>query len=221
MKNKLVIAGLALGCSIALAQSSAATAGTDTTQAATTNNTNPQSWVGLLVAMGCDTSSVSGTSNVSMNGNSAMTAPDMNGSRGSGMNGTSNDMTGSSQTTVNQSSASNQNFPKSTASAASESSASMNAATTTDTNNNNARNGMARAKEVASQMGPSCHIGSTTAAFALRLPDGRLIPFDDASNAKIADQIQNRVSGNQTKIFRVVVTGTSDGNTITMNSMRI
>jgi hypothetical protein len=80
---------------------------------------------------------------------------------------------------------------------------------------------MEHAKMVASQLGASCHIGSSTTAFALRLPDGTIMPFDSASNAKIADQVKDRVSGNTTKIFRVVVRGTTDGNTITLDTMRI
>lgn len=255
MRNKLIITGLACWCGIALGQTSTTNAGTDMSAATNnTTNSNTQKWVGLLVAMGCDTSSVNGgmntatnisgsmatntspNTNQSMNGNSAMTGPDMNGSRGSGMNGTSNNMSGSATTAANQASAGSatpdQNFPKSTASAASESSGSMNTATApanqTDTGNMNAatnsgngQSGMDRAKTVASQMGPSCHIGANTSSFALRLPDGRLMPFDSASNAKIADQVRDRVSGNTTKIFRVVVTGTSDGNTITVDTMRI
>jgi len=204
MKTKLIIAGLGLACGIALAQTTPA----DSTA-------SPRSWKGLLVAMGCD----SGSGSDSMNGNSVMTGPDLNGSKGSGMNGTSNDMTGTSATSVNQAPAGDQNFPKSTASAASESSGSMNTATPANTDAASGQSDMEQAKMVASHLGPTCHIGVNTSAFELRLPDGTLMSFDAASNSKIADQIHNRVHGNVTKIFRVVVKGTADGNTISLDSM--
>jgi len=43
--------------------------------------------------------------------------------------------------------------------------------------------------------------------------------FDAPSNAKIADQVHARVHGNVTKIFRVVVKGSANENTISMDSM--
>jgi hypothetical protein len=131
---------------------------------------------------------------------------------------------------------SDQNFPKSTASAAHESSATMNRATdatagmarnTSDKGVGNAGNGSGtegswdEAKTMASQMGPSCHISPTTSSFALRLSDGRVIPFDSASNAKIADQVRSRVSDSSSKIFRAVVKGTMTGNTISADSVRL
>src|SRR5579884_1877538 len=109
---------------------------------------------------------------------------------------------------VNTPVATDQNFPKSTASAAHESSGTMNRATdyTAGMNRNTSdkgQSGWEQARKVASQLGPSCHISSTTSSFALRTPDGRLIPFDSASNARIADQLRDKVSGQSTKIFRV------------------
>jgi hypothetical protein len=221
VKNKLFIAGLGLSCGMLLAQTSPMPPTTDKS-AQTNSSTNERSWVGLLVSTGCNSSTSPSTT-----GNSAMTGPDLNGSRGSGMNGTSNDTSGSSATAVNQASSSgnttsDQNFPKSTASAASESSGTMNTATAPNaTSNNGGPDDMEHAKMVASQLGSSCRIGADTSAFALRLPDGTIMPFDSASNAKIADQVHNRVSGNVTKIFRVEVKGTSDGNTITLDTIRM
>jgi hypothetical protein len=202
MKTKLITAGLGLCCGMALAQTSPVdkTAG-------------QMSWKGLLVAAGCD----SGGGTDSTNGNSVMTGPDLNGSKGSGMNGTSNDMSGTSATAVNQAPAGDQNFPKSTASAASESSGSMN--TAVPAKNDAGPDDMEQARTVARHLGPGCHIGANTASFALRLSDGTLMSFDAASNAKIADQLHARVSGNVAKIFRAVIKGTASGNTISVDSM--
>jgi hypothetical protein len=134
-----------------------------------------------------------------------------------------------SSMTANTPVATDQNFPKSTTSAAHESSGTMNRATdatagmsanTSDKGMSNGQSGWDSAKTIASQMGPSCRIASSTASFALRTADGRLIPFDSASNAKIADQVRDRVSSSS-KIFRVVVKGTMSGDTITADSVRL
>jgi hypothetical protein len=71
-------------------------------------------------------------------------------------------------------------------------------------------------------MDKNCYIGQSTNAFALKLKDGRMMRFDDVSNAKIAHQLQ---SGdrlvNKIKIFRATVKGSTQGDTITVDSIQM
>jgi hypothetical protein len=73
-----------------------------------------------------------------------------------------------------------------------------------------------------SGMDKNCYIGQSTSAFALKLKDGRMVRFDDASNAKIAQQLQ---SGdrlvNKIKVFRATVKGSMPGDTITVDSIQM
>jgi hypothetical protein len=68
----------------------------------------------------------------------------------------------------------------------------------------------------------SCYIGQSTTAFALKLKDGRIVNFDDASNGKIAQQLQSgdRLQ-NKVKIFRATVKGAMQGDTITVDSIQM
>ena len=100
---------------------------------------------------------------------------------------------------------------------------------TPETANNNSSNTALKnedawiaAEKIAGNMDKTCHISSQTTSFALRLPDGRMIPFSEASNSKIASQIQstNRL-GDKTKIFRVIVTGSMQGDRITLESLKL
>ena len=100
---------------------------------------------------------------------------------------------------------------------------------TPETANNNSSNMALKnedawiaAEKIAGNMDKACHISSQTTSFALRLPDGRMIPFHEASNSKIASQIQstNRL-GDKTKIFRVIVTGSMQGDRISLESLKL
>jgi hypothetical protein len=75
---------------------------------------------------------------------------------------------------------------------------------------------------IAANMDANCRIGQDTTAFALRTEDGRLIMLDDASNAKIAQQLAstNRVK-NTLKILRVQVNGSMQDNVIHVDSIRM
>ena len=89
-------------------------------------------------------------------------------------------------------------------------------------NMNTQDTGWQEAQRVAGNMPDSCRITENTTSYALRLPDGRVMRFDDASNTKIRQQLQStdRVKG-QMKIFRVVVKGTASGDTISLDSIQI
>lgn len=71
-------------------------------------------------------------------------------------------------------------------------------------------------------MDRSCYIGQGTSAFALKLKDGRTVRFDDASNAKIAQQLQSRDRlKDKVKTFRATVKGTMQGDVITVQSIQM
>jgi hypothetical protein len=87
--------------------------------------------------------------------------------------------------------------------------------------NNSQDNGWAQAQEVARQMPDTCRIRQTTSSFALRTPDGQVYVFDEASNNRIQQQLGGHVTSGQMKIFRVVVRGNLQGNTITLDSIQL
>lgn len=68
---------------------------------------------------------------------------------------------------------------------------------------------------------PSCRISDQTTAFALRLSDGRLVRFDDASNTRIAKQLQSGGRNKKNKTYRAKVKGTMSGETIGLESLHI
>ena len=76
--------------------------------------------------------------------------------------------------------------------------------------------------DIAKGMDPSCRIGQTTSAFALRLADGSVVKFDETSNTKIAQQLQSgdRVQ-HKTKIFRAKVKGSMQSGTISADSIEL
>ena len=100
---------------------------------------------------------------------------------------------------------------------------------TPETTNNNSSNMALKnedawiaAEKIAGNMDKACHISSRTTSFALRLPDGRMIPFYEPSNPKIATQIQSTDHlGDKTKIFRVIVTGSLQGGRIRLESLKL
>lgn len=76
--------------------------------------------------------------------------------------------------------------------------------------------------DATKRMDDSCRIRQTTTAFALRLADGSMVKFDDASNTKIAQQLQSgdRLQ-HKTKIFRVKVKGSLHSGAISADSVQI
>lgn len=75
---------------------------------------------------------------------------------------------------------------------------------------------------VVRSLDASCRITSSTQAYALRMDDGRIVRFDEASNAKIQQQLQSgdRLS-HKSKIFRVKVNGSMQGDTIQATDVQI
>ena len=236
-----ILLGIGLCSGLLLAQ-------TDTTQT-NTQPAAGQSWVGLLVASGCSSpasnpssSTNSAMTGPAMNGSSGSgmngTSTDMTGSAANGVNQSRTDMPRASDTygsadrmtgDVTTRTTPDSNMPASTASAP-QTNSDMKRATsytagmknnTSDMARNSSEDSWDHARTLAGQLGPSCHISSSTSSFALMMPDGRVLSFDSASNPKIADQVRSRVSGNTTKIFRVEVKGTMSGDTITADSVRM
>lgn len=75
---------------------------------------------------------------------------------------------------------------------------------------------------LAKTLDSSCRIGTGTSAFALRLNDGKLVKFDEASNAKISQQVQtgDRLK-HKTKVFRAKVQGKMEGDSIRLDSIKM
>ena len=68
----------------------------------------------------------------------------------------------------------------------------------------------------------SCYISPASSSFVLQLQDGRTVKIDDAGNSRISSQLQStgRVA-NVKKVFRVMVTGTMDGDTIHLTDIQM
>ena len=68
----------------------------------------------------------------------------------------------------------------------------------------------------------NCRLSDTTSSYALRLPDGRTVRFDDAGNAKIRQRLQSTGRRSQeTKNLRIEVKGKMQGETIKVDSIHI
>jgi hypothetical protein len=76
--------------------------------------------------------------------------------------------------------------------------------------------------DLAKGMDASCRISQATSAFALRLDDGSMVKFDDASNSKIAQQLQSgdRLQ-HKSKIFRANIKGSLKGGAISADSIQM
>ena len=76
--------------------------------------------------------------------------------------------------------------------------------------------------EIVKTLDPSCRVGQNTRAFALRLSDGSMVPFDAGSNSKIAQQLQ---SGDRlrhkSKIFRTKAKGSMRSGAISADSIQM
>ena len=65
----------------------------------------------------------------------------------------------------------------------------------------------------------ACEIADSTEAFGLQTADGKYVSFDSAGNAKIHDALQQRET--KTGAIQASVTGTMDGDTITVKDVRL
>jgi hypothetical protein len=91
-----------------------------------------------------------------------------------------------------------------------------------NTAKNSAGDDMDKDRATVAGLDNSCRISSQTTAFALRLEDGRVVRFDDASNSKIATQLQSgdRLA-HKTKVFRANVRGSMQGDTISADTVEM
>lgn len=152
---------------------------------------NTETWTGLLVAEGCQSAGSANSANKAVtDGEMAKSTP------GAGRE---------HNTTYEQKM--NQADRGSTSSSAADPTMSPRAADRA--NSQSARN-----------LDKSCHIGPQTTSFALRLPAGRLIAFDAASNIRIAKQLQSSHKLNGAKIFHAVAKGSLQNNALSLDSIR-
>ena len=64
-------------------------------------------------------------------------------------------------------------------------------------------------------------ISPTSTTFYLRTDDGRTIPLDSASNAKVMSQLKSNESGAAgNQVMHVTVTGTENGNVLSVNDFQ-
>ena len=68
----------------------------------------------------------------------------------------------------------------------------------------------------------SCFVSPSTSTFVLRMPDGRTIRLDDASNQMVVERLQStgRVQSTN-KLFRARVHGTMDGDVLHITDLQI
>ncbi len=217
MTKVLTFAGISLCSGLLLAQSGSSAP----------HNT----WTGLLVATGCQSATARG------NAATPATAATNEAVTGTSSNTTGTDLNSTNSATGAADRAADQNFPRTTASEAENTRATPTSGMplrtgdmdVADMGNNSRDNsetyspdrGWMQAKAQAAGLGSSCRISQDTTSYSLMMPDGRLTPFDSASNQKIADRLRNRFPRKSTKIFRVVVKGTMQGDTITLETLQI
>ncbi len=78
--------------------------------------------------------------------------------------------------------------------------------------------GWQQAKRQARALAPGCRVSAATSQFALLLPNGRLLRFDDLANAGIVKQLPPAA---EKKIYRVQVVGKIENNAIALDSIQI
>ncbi len=82
--------------------------------------------------------------------------------------------------------------------------------------------GFTAARKQASSLPSSCGVMSNTREFALLLPDGKAVPFDDVANNSIVKQLQGRSGDSGKGVFlRVRVTGKMQNGRIALDSIRM
>ena len=195
------------------------------------SSASENTWTGLLVATGCQPATARG------NAATPATAASNGAVTGTSSNTTGTDLNSTNSSRGSADRAADQNFPKTTASEAENTRATpssgmplrtgdMDVADMGISRHDNSETyspdrGWMQAKTQAAGLGSACRISPDTTSYSLMMSDGRLIPFDSASNQKIADRLRNRFPRKSTKIFRVVVKGTMRGDTITVDSLQI
>lgn len=149
----------------------------------------------------------SGTSSTSSN-SGAMTAQNRSGQSGTDMNRTTG-ATGSGRGLDTQSGNNSMT-------------GSSDRSGTTSTSGWNSTAEWASGDNSAGTWDRSCYISPGSTAFVLHTQDGRMIRLDDAANSRIVSQLQstNRVQ-NASKIFRVKVTGTMSGDTLSLTDIQM
>ena len=99
---------------------------------------------------------------------------------------------------------------------------------TTDTNTTNDESGKSKEQKNAnrgarSDEGTACHVSSNTRKFALKMPDGRIVKFDDIGNDRTQEALTQKkkwseqVSG--AKPIQVKVNGVLNGDTLMVVSI--
>ncbi len=219
MRVRSILAAFPICAGLLVAQ----TSGTDLNQSTPGQNGNDmkrttqgQTLSGILVASGCDSSSMNGAWSGKSNAKNK---------EGAGSNSTT-----ANQATVDQSGS----MPRGTQPA------DMDRKTPGDRSVNSPQTGMAdrdRGGNTSATTGTSqwesgsvktgswdkgCFISPTTTSFVLVTKDGRQMRLDDASNSMVSQKLSsaNRVS-EKSKIFRVRVTGDMSGETVHITEIQI
>lgn len=81
--------------------------------------------------------------------------------------------------------------------------------------------GWKQARRQSMSLDPGCHVSTDTRKFALMLPDGRLLPFDDVANTKIIEQLKTRGLSAKPKILRVQVAGKLENGAVAIDEIQM
>lgn len=81
--------------------------------------------------------------------------------------------------------------------------------------------GWSQAKKQATSLGSACRVGADTKQFALLLPDGRTIPFDERGNETIVRQIATQGAVAKPTVFRVSIAGKLEQGRIAVDTIRL
>jgi hypothetical protein len=82
--------------------------------------------------------------------------------------------------------------------------------------------GWSQAKKQATNLRSTCRVGMDTRQFALLLPDGRTIPFDERGNETIVKQMTASQGGiSKPTVFRVSVAGKLEQGRIAVDTIRL
>lgn len=183
-----------------------------------------QSWTGILTASNCSTSNMPASTASAMNQSTpksemSQTTPMDRGTK------TDRDMNRTPARDVNQGTGTDSQLER-TRTMEPTTGAADRRGTPTDTQ---AGNNMATSTEKGMRTGEvktagnwdkSCYIGKSTSSFTFQTKDGRMLHFDSDGDSKIKSQLDSssRVAS-KSKIFRVKVTGSVDGDTIHLTNI--
>jgi hypothetical protein len=76
----------------------------------------------------------------------------------------------------------------------------------------------AKAKRQARALASGCKVDSNTLSFALLLPDGKMLRFDDLANSAIAKRME---AGKSATIYRVQVVGKLENGMVALDSIQM